>query len=135
MNKTSRNSLFPIFSLLTLFLFGLLLFDYDTCSPFDPVCTQDITCIELVLEPELPGIPQIHNDSSFKKPVEKSVPFLLNFALNNQLDPFHIRSSQEINDIINRHLGFSTCRPVSILQKKNHWHQSSDDDTSPLIYS
>jgi hypothetical protein len=135
MKKPSRNSVFPVFSLLTLFLFGLLFSDYDTCSPCDPVCPQDIAYIELVLEPELPGIPQIHDDSASNYPVENPVSFLSDFAFNNQINPLRLRSFQETNGIINRHLDFSTCNPISILQKKNHWHQSSDDDPSPLIYS
>jgi hypothetical protein len=135
MNKPSRNSLFPVFSLLTLFIFGLLLSDYDTCSPVNPVCPQDITYIELVLETESPGIPQIHDDSPFNNPVEKQVPFFSNHTSNSQINPIRLRSFQEINCIINRHLNFPSCCIIPILQKKNHWHQSSDDDTSPLIYS
>ena len=75
MNKPSKNNLFPVFSLLTLFLFGLLFSDYDTCSPCDSVCPQDITYIELVLESESPGIPQIHDDSSFNNLIKKQTPF------------------------------------------------------------
>ena len=121
--------------MLSLFLFGLLFSDYDTCSPFDPVCPQDITYIELVLESESPGIPQIHDDSSFNNLGKKQAPFFSNHALNNQVNLTRLRSLQETNGIINRHLAFPACNPISILQKKNHWHQSSDDDPSPLIYS
>jgi hypothetical protein len=135
MNKPSRNSLFPVFSLLALFLFGLLLSDYDTCSPVNPVGPQDITYIELVLESESPGVPQIHDDSPFSNLVEKPASVFSNHALANQINPIRLRSLQETNGIINRHLDFSACNPISILQKKNHWHQSSDDDPSPLICS
>lgn len=134
MNKPSKNSLFQVFSLLTLFIFGLLLSDYDTYTPVNPVCPQDITYIELVLESESPGVPQIHDDSPFSDLVEKPASFFSNHESNHQINPIHLRSSQEINGMINRHLDFAEHCMISILQKKNHWHQSSDDDPSLLIH-
>ena len=42
MNEPSKKILSSIFLALTVFLFNVLLYDYDVCSPINQVCPQDI---------------------------------------------------------------------------------------------
>ena len=135
MNRPSIKFLSRIFLLLTVFLFNVLLYDYDTYSSISPVCPQDITCIEYVLQPDNPNIPQIKDDSPSDKLGEESSSFILKHLHNSEIYLLSFRGCPETNDIINRHLNFPTNRVIPTLQKKNHWHQSSDDEPSPHIYS
>ena len=135
MNEPSKKVLSPVFLVLTVFLFNVLLYDYDTCPPINPVCPQDITCIELVIQLEKPDIPQIHDDSPFNNKGEESSSFISKHLLNNEISLLRFSGCQDTNNIINRHLDFPANHIISILQKKNHWHQSSEDEPSPHIYS
>jgi hypothetical protein len=135
MHEPSKKILSSILLALTVFLVNVLLYDYDVCSPINQVYPQDITCIELVIQLEKPDIPQIHDDSPFTNLGEESSSFISKHAFHNEIDLFRFSGSSETNDIINRHLDFPANHIISILQKKNHWHQSSDDEPSPHIYS
>ena len=135
MNEPSKKILSSIYLALTVFLFNVLLYDYDVCSPINQVCPQDITCIELVLQLEKPDISQIHDDSPFNKPGEESSSSISKHPLNNEISLLRFSGYQKTNDIINRHLDFPANNIISILQKKNYWHQSSDDEASPHIHS
>ena len=88
-----------------------------------------------VLQPEISGIPQIHDDSPFNSLSEDASSFISNHSLNNKINLLRFDGFSEPNEIINRHLDFPSNLIISILQKKNHWHQSSEDEPSPHIYS
>lgn len=135
MNEPSKKILSSIFLVLTVFLFNAFLYDYDTRSPIHPVYPQEITCIEFVLQPEDHDITQMKDDSPSDNLGEESSLFPSKRSLNKEIYLLHFHGCPETNDIINRHLDYPANHIISTLQKKNLWHQSSDDEPSPYIYA
>jgi len=134
MHESSRKYLSPFFLALTVFLFNVFLNDYDTHSPANTVFPQEVICIEFILEPENPGKLQINDDSPSSNLFEKSCSFISKHSLNNEIYLSRLRGRPATNNIINIHLDFPANHFITTLQKKNHWHQSSDDEPSPHIF-
>lgn len=135
MNKLSKKSLYPVLLFLFLFIFQAFLYNDDACSLSSQVCFQDFTFIELIYKPDIQEIPQTPSDSSFNNHDDYPSIFSLDNLDNSKFKFLQSNTSLYSNEIINRHLAFPNSNTISIIQKKNHWHQSSDDEPSPRIYS
>ena len=130
MKRSSKRLLSSVFLVLTVFLFNLFVYDHDTYSPNHPVCPQDITHIEFVVQLENP---QIYDDSTSNSPGEKSPSFKTKHSFKYKISPLCFKDCTETNLIFTRHQDFPADPILSTLQKKNHWHQSSDDEPFPHI--
>ena len=135
MNKPSKRNLYSFLLVLFLFLFQAFVYDDFACSISKPVWFQDFTHISLVQEPDKPEFPQILDDSVFGNHDENQPPFALDHALKKETESLCTVIHLFNNGIINRHLSFSKNHTISILQKKNHWHQSPDDEPPSRIKS
>lgn len=113
------------------------LFLYDDCagSPVAKVCPQDITRIELVVQLKTPDIPQSHDELSFTKSHEKPSSFISKYLSDNKIRPSHFDRCQVIGSQMKWRLDFPSKRIISVIQKTNRWHQSSDDEASHFILS
>ena len=96
---------------------------------------QDTSYIELVYQPESPDIPQFDDDSFLNVPDDDFSAYALRYALNEELSLLRLRDNWLNYVIVERYQELPSSHIISFLHKKNHWHQSSDDEPLPHIYS
>jgi hypothetical protein len=135
MKKHSKYFLPLAFFAFIFILSNLFLYEDGVASPVNKVCAQDITRIELVVQYNTPDILKSLNNVSFTRSVEKSSSFVSKYLLDNKISPPPFDRCPVIQAVMNWRLDFPTKHIISIIQKTNRWHQSSDDEPSHLICS
>ena len=136
MEKPQNKKLLAFFLLTLLLVIQSFFYENDTCSPCNSVCFQDISYIGLDHQPDIPDIPELYSNSFLYENHDKDLSiYVLQHILKeefNYLEPWEIWQNVILSaiqsDLPSSHI-------ISILQRKNHWHQSSDDDPLPHIFS
>jgi hypothetical protein len=125
-------SLLVFFALISL-LFKVLVFDHGANLTIGEACLQDMAGIELVVQTDSPDKLLVYSDASFGN-IGKSAPsFGLQKISNVRISLPRFVKCLEIHGAVNRCPDSSAKHIITILQKMNHWHQSSDDDPSHLL--
>jgi hypothetical protein len=104
-------------------------------SPINKACPQDITRIELVVQYNTPDILQSLNNVSFTRSCEKPSSFVSRYLLDNNISLPPFNRCPVITPGMKWQLDDPTKHIISIIQKMNRWHQSSDDEPSHFICS
>ena len=128
-NRFKRNYVLIFIFVAILFLY-LTVFENDICGSANYSYASHLTNIEVIYQPELPEEFQPYNGSSSVKKRKAHGSFYLEnifkcakdilFSVNNF-------STSYLKNQNNYALNFHHI--ISILQKSNTWHQSSDDDS------
>jgi len=133
-NKYNNNSIRTFFFVAISFLF-LTVFENGINGTDNYSYASERTNIEAIFQPEIPKVFQPYDgSSSFKQRKEYGSFYLENVCKcwnkkllsANNFSTIHLNNQS--NDTLNIH------HIISILQKNNTWHQSSDDDPSPHDY-
>ena len=129
MNNKYKKNYIRTFILITVSFLYLAVFESDIYGCVDYSYSSDLTNIEVLYQPELPKEFQPYNAlSSFKQRKAYGSFYLENifkcekrllFSVNN-FSAIYLKN--QIYYALNFH------HIISILQKNNTWHQSSDDD-------
>ncbi len=130
MNNKYKNNYIRTFIFVTISFLCLTVFENDICGSVNYSYASDLTNIEVIYQPELPKEFQLYNgSSSFKQRKAYGSFYLENifkcgkkllFSVNN-FSAIYLKNQN--NYALNFH------HIISILQKSNTWHQSSDDDS------
>ena len=129
MNNKAKNSHIRTFSLVAISFLYLMVFENEICGSVNYSDDSDLTNIEVSYQPELPKEFQPHNGSSSLKQrkaygfyhLENILKFRKKLVLSfNNFSTVYLKNQNY--DTLSFH------RIISILQKNNIWHQSSDDD-------
>jgi hypothetical protein len=128
-NKYQKNYVRTFFLVVILFLY-VTVFENDICGFIDYSYAYDNINIEVIYQPELPKEIQSYEDPFSFKQRKPYVPFHLEDCFKCRkrlLLSINNFSSSNINSQNKYSLAFHHI--ISILQKNNTWHQSSDEDT------
>lgn len=123
-NNSIRTFIFVAISFLS-----LTLFENDICMGSSYSHTSEITNIEAVFQPVLPKVYQLYTDSiSPNQRQAYGSYYLENYfkSLNKRLLTDEIICSEYLSNQSSSALYIHHI--ISILQKSNTWHQSSDED-------
>ena len=129
MNNKYKNNYIRTFFLVAITFLFLTVFENDICGSVTYSYASDKIYIEDIYQPELPNEIQSYKGSFSLKQRKPYVPFYLEniFKCRKKL----LLSINNIGNIYfacqNNH-SFHFHPIISILQKYNTWHQSSDDD-------
>jgi hypothetical protein len=135
MKEHSKKVLPLVFLTFTFILSNLFLFEDGVASPVNKVCAQDITRIERVVQYNTPDILQSLTNVPFNKSVQKTASSISKYLLDNKINPQSFNRCMAISAAMKWRLGSPSRGIITILQKTNRSHQSSDDEPSLLIYS
>jgi hypothetical protein len=134
--KEHSKKVLPLVFFALIFNLSILFLDENCAgSPIYQACAQDITRIELIVQFKTPYILQSLNNGPFNKSVEKTASPVSKYLLGNKISPPPFNRCLVISTLMKWHLGSPSKRIITILQKTNRSHQSSDDEPSPLIHS
>jgi hypothetical protein len=123
------NNYYRAFFLFVISFLYLTVFQNDISGSVDFSTASDLTKIEAVFQPELPKKFQPEKGSSSSIPRRE-----LGFFYLESFFKFRKKILLSINTISKIHLNCQNTNPppfhhiISILQKNNTWHQSSDED-------
>lgn len=126
MNNQNRNLFLPLTALILIFILQAFFYDDNVHTAPDHVLWQDTFFTELVYQPDKPDIPRITDCSSIITPYKDLSDCFRNYLPDSVFftyPPVCLYSK----DILSRHLDFPVNNRISILQKKNLWHQSSGE--------
>jgi hypothetical protein len=135
MKKHSKEVLPLVLIALIFNLSNLFLYENCVASPVYIVCTQDITSIKPAVQFKTLDIHQSLNNVSFTKSAEKSSSFISKYLLDNKKSPLPFNRCLVINNLVKWRLDFPSKHIISINQKMNRWHESSDDEPPHIICS
>jgi hypothetical protein len=136
MMKDHSKKVLPLVLFALIFISSnLFLYEDGLSSPVNKVCPQDITRIELVVQLKTPDIAQNYHNVTLSKSREKPSSFISKYLSDNKIKPSHFDCCQVIGNLMKWRLDFPANHIISIIQKTNCWHQSSDDEASYLILS
>ncbi len=127
-HKYQKNYVRTFFFVAILFLY-LTVFENDICGSVNYSYAYDNINIEVMYQPELPKEIQPYKDSFSLKQRKSYVPFDLEdyFKCRKKL-LLSINNFSNINSNNQNKYSLAFHHIISILQKNNTWHQSSDDD-------
>ena len=132
MNSKYRDNRIRTFFFVAVTFFCLRVFEKDICGSVNYSYASDLTNIEAIFQPELPKEFQPYKSSLPLKQRNAYVSFNLENTIKYRKKLF-----LSISNISNKYIKnqnkytLSFHHLVSILQKNNTWHQSSDDDSLP----
>lgn len=135
MKELSKKVIPLVFFTFIVILSNLFLYDDGLGSPVDKACPQDITRIELVVQSKTHYILENHNNVSFLRSVENPYSFVCKNLLDNKTCPLPFHYCPVIIKVMKWHLDLPEKHIISVIQKTNRWHQSSDDEASHFIFS
>lgn len=135
MEEHSKKDILLIFLATIVILSSIFLYEDGLDSPVDKACPQDITCIELVVQFHTPNIYENYNNVFFDKSGEKFYLFNSKYLSNPEICPLPFNYCPVIINIMKLFPDSSAKHIISIIQKMNRWHQSSDDEASHFIFS
>ncbi len=130
MENKQKIALSALFIFLSLFIFNLLVCENESYTSSNPFCPQDTVNIEYVITPETPVFLEVREDTHTIADNQESSPSSPSLPL------FGGKKTLFLNNSLSKCIPNNPCSPlqslqiISILQKANSWHQSSDDDPS-----
>ena len=135
MNYKYKNSIIGTFFFVAITFLYLTAIEDASCGSTAHIYASDSTYIEETFQPELPDKYLPHKGSFSLKQKKAYVPFntknIFDYRKIFLLSASNIRGiyvwNQNENSLSFHHI-------ISILQKKNTWHQSSDDDSLLFEY-
>lgn len=129
MNNKHKNYI-RTFIFVTISFLYLTVFENDICGSVNYSYASDLTNIEVIYQPELPKEFQPYNDSySFKQRKKDKSFYLENIFKCCKKLLFSVNSFSAIYLKNQNNYALNFHHIISILQKSNTWHQSSDDDS------
>ena len=129
MNNKHKNYI-RTFIFVTISFLYLTVFENDICGSVNCSYASDLTNIEIIYHPELPKEFQPYNDLySFKQRKTDKSFYLENIFKRGKKLLFSVNSFSSIYLKNQNNYALNFHHIISILQKSNTWHQSSDDDS------
>jgi hypothetical protein len=134
--KEHSKKVLPLVPFALIFILSNL-FLYENCvgSPVYKASAQDITCIERVAQFKTSDILQSLNNVSLRKSVKKPSSIFSKYLSDNKISPPPFNRCLVIRPAMKRCLDFPSKCIITIIQKMNRCHQSSDDEPSHFIFS
>ena len=132
--KVINNHIRTFFCVAISFLY-LTVFENEIYESVSYSRASDLTNIEVLFQPELPKESQSYKDKSLLKQGKANGYFYLEKTFKSRKKL--LLSVNNINNIyfkIQNKYSLPLHPIISILQKNNAWHQSSDDDNFPNDY-